>query len=86
MSVIRSAVGTLALAFTLAMPAGAELPAAVSSAKDESDTAAVIAKLKEKDPGLAKIFTEFAGYAWSDAPRSRNGPSASRPAARPTAR
>jgi lipid-binding SYLF domain-containing protein len=62
MSVIRSAVGTLALAFTLAMPAVAEVPAVVSSAKDESDAAAVIAKFKDKDPGLAKVFTESAGY------------------------
>ena len=71
MSVIRSIVGTLALAFTLAMPAVAEVPAAVSSAKDESDAAAAIAKFKEKDPGLAKVFTDGTA-AWSDAPRSRN--------------
>ena len=31
-------------------------------AKDESDAAAVIAKFKEKDPGLAKLFDESAGY------------------------
>jgi lipid-binding SYLF domain-containing protein len=62
MSIIRSTVSTLAVAFTLAMPAVAEVPAVVSSAKDESDAAAVIAKFKEKDPGLAKVFAESAGY------------------------
>jgi lipid-binding SYLF domain-containing protein len=55
-------VGTLAVALTLATAATAEVPAVVSSAKDESDAAAVIAKFKEKDPGLAKIFDESAGY------------------------
>lgn len=62
MSIVRSTVGTLAFAFALAMPAVAEAPAVVSSAKDESDAAAVIAKFKDKDPGLAKVFTESAGY------------------------
>ena len=62
MSIIRSTVGTLAFAFALAMPAVAEVPAVISSAKDESDAAAVIAKFKAKDPGLAKIFAESAGY------------------------
>ena len=62
MSIIRSSVGALALAFTLAMPAAAEAPAVVASAKDESDAAAVIAKFKEKDPGLARIFAKSAGY------------------------
>ena len=62
MSILRSTVGTLAVALTLAMPAIAEVPAVASLAKDESDAAAVIAKFKEKDPGLAKVFAESAGY------------------------
>jgi lipid-binding SYLF domain-containing protein len=62
MSVIRSTVGTLAVALTLATAASAEVPAVASSARDESDAAAVIAKFKQKDPGLAKIFAESVGY------------------------
>jgi lipid-binding SYLF domain-containing protein len=62
MSIIRPAVGSLALALILTMPASAEYPVAVSLAKDESDAAAVIAKFKEKDPGLAKVFDQSAGY------------------------
>ena len=62
MSIIRSTVGTLAVALTLATAATAEVPAVVSSAKDESDAAAVIAKFKEKDPGLANVFAKSAGY------------------------
>ena len=62
MSIIRPTLGSLALALILAMPATAEYPGVVSLAKDESDAAAVIAKFKAKDPGLAKIFTESAGY------------------------
>jgi lipid-binding SYLF domain-containing protein len=62
MSIIRSTVSTLAIALSLATAATAEVPAVTSSAKDESDAAAVIAKFKEKDPGLAKVFAESAGY------------------------
>ena len=62
MSIIRSTMGALALVLALAIPAAAEIPAVVSSARDESDAAAVIAKFKSKDPGLAKIFAESAGY------------------------
>jgi lipid-binding SYLF domain-containing protein len=62
MSIIRSTVSTLAIALSLATVATAEVPAVVSSAKDESDAAAVIAKFKEKDPGLAKVFAASAGY------------------------
>jgi lipid-binding SYLF domain-containing protein len=62
MSIIRSTVGTLALAFTLTTLATAEVPSVVSPAKDESDAAAVIAKFKQKDPGLAKVFAESEGY------------------------
>lgn len=32
-------------------------------ARDQSDVAAVIAKFKQKDPGLAKVFASAAGYA-----------------------
>ena len=62
MSITRSSIGALALALTLAMPAAAEAPAVVSSARDESDAAAVIAKFKAKDLGLARTFAESAGY------------------------
>ena len=62
MSIIRSTLGTLTVALTLAMPAAAEGLAIVSLARDESDAAAVIAKFKEKDPGLAKVFAQSAGY------------------------
>jgi lipid-binding SYLF domain-containing protein len=51
--------GALALALTLAMPA-AQAPQSVAS--DESDAQAVIAKFKEKDPELARVFRESAGY------------------------
>ncbi len=53
MSIIPSALSTLAVALTLAMPVTAESPAVISLAKDESDAAAVIAKFKEKDSGLS---------------------------------
>jgi lipid-binding SYLF domain-containing protein len=62
MSIIRPTLGSLALALILTMPATAEYPVGVSLAKDESDAAAVIAKFKQKDPGLAKVFDESAGY------------------------
>ena len=42
----------------LAAAAPAERPAA-----DPADAQAVIAKFKEKDPGLAKVFTQSRGYA-----------------------
>jgi lipid-binding SYLF domain-containing protein len=61
MSITRSSISALALVLTLAMPAAAEAPAVVSSARDESDAEAVIAKFKEKDPGLTRI-AESAGY------------------------
>jgi len=32
-------------------------------ARDQSDVAVVIAKFKQKDPGLAKVFASAAGYA-----------------------
>jgi len=62
MSVIRPISGSLALALILAMPAAAEYPVVVPFAKDESDAAAVIAKFKEKDPELTKVFAGSAGY------------------------
>jgi hypothetical protein len=62
MSIIRSTVGAMALALSLTMPAAAETPAVVSSARDESAAAAVIAKFKAKDPALARTFAESAGY------------------------
>jgi lipid-binding SYLF domain-containing protein len=62
MFIIRPTLGSLALAVILTMPATAEYPVVGSLAKDESDAAAVIAKFKEKDPGLAKVFDESAGY------------------------
>jgi lipid-binding SYLF domain-containing protein len=62
MSIIRPILGSLALALILTKAAPAEYPGVVSAARDESDVAAVIAKFKEKDPGLAKVFAESAGY------------------------
>jgi lipid-binding SYLF domain-containing protein len=62
MSIIPSTLGTLAVALTLAMPAVAEHPRVVFLTLDESDAARVIAKFKEKDPGLAKVFDQSAGY------------------------
>jgi lipid-binding SYLF domain-containing protein len=62
MSSIRPTLGSLALALILTIPAAAEYPVGVSLAKDEPDAAAVIAKFKQKDPGLAKVFDESAGY------------------------
>jgi lipid-binding SYLF domain-containing protein len=59
MSIIRSTLGTVAVALTLTLPAIAQ---PVSLARDESDAAAVIAKFKQKDPGLTKVFAQSAGY------------------------
>lgn len=47
-----TAVVTLALAFAV-------IPAVLAA----SESAAVIAKIKEKDPGMAKVFAEAEGYA-----------------------
>jgi lipid-binding SYLF domain-containing protein len=63
MSILRSTLGAAAFALTLVMPVTAESPAVAAFAKDESDAAAVIAKFKEKDPGLARVFAQSAGYA-----------------------
>jgi lipid-binding SYLF domain-containing protein len=39
------------------------LAAAPRAARDETEVAAVIAKFKEKDPGMAAVFANAAGYA-----------------------
>jgi len=62
MFIIRPALSALAITFTLAMPAAAKDPAVIPVARDSSDAAGVIAKFKEKDPGLTKVFAESAGY------------------------
>jgi lipid-binding SYLF domain-containing protein len=62
MSIIRPTFAGLALALTLAASATAEAPSVIPTAKDDSDAAAVIAKFKEKDPGLAKVFAQSPGY------------------------
>ncbi len=62
MSINLLTLAGMALSFTVAQPAPAGHPAALSGVRDESDAAAVIAKFKEKDPGLAKIFAQSAGY------------------------
>ena len=51
--------GALAVVLTLAMPATQALPLI---ARDESDALDVMAKFKEKDPELARVFRESAGY------------------------
>jgi lipid-binding SYLF domain-containing protein len=61
-SINRPTLGSLALALTMTFSATAETLPPVSLNKDESDAAAVVAKFKKKDPGLAKIFDESAGY------------------------
>jgi lipid-binding SYLF domain-containing protein len=43
--------------------AGPPAAAPTFAARDESDAAEVIARFKEKDPGLAKVFASAAGYA-----------------------
>jgi len=52
----------LAAFFLLLVPQPDALPLPLA-ARDESDVAAVIAKFKQKDPGLAKVFASAAGYA-----------------------
>jgi lipid-binding SYLF domain-containing protein len=61
-SITRPTLGSLALALTIALPAPADAARAVPQAKDDSDAAAVVAKFKKKDPGLAKVFDQSAGY------------------------
>jgi lipid-binding SYLF domain-containing protein len=51
----------VAAVYSAALPAIPALDASLT--RDESDAAAVIAKFKEKDPGMAKVFAEAYGYA-----------------------
>ena len=51
------------LSAMLLLFAGPPAAAPTSAARDESDAAEVIAKFKEKDPGLARVFASAAGYA-----------------------
>ena len=46
----------------MVLPARGSLPP-LSTARDEEGVAEVIAKFKEKDPGLADVFASAAGYA-----------------------
>jgi len=57
---------TLAIATTILLVAGTPTAPAAShlaATRDESDVAAVIAKFKQKDPGMARVFAEAYGYA-----------------------
>jgi lipid-binding SYLF domain-containing protein len=54
---------TLATTMLLALGAPAAPTADHRAARDESDVAAVIAKFKEKDPGMARVFADAYGYA-----------------------
>jgi lipid-binding SYLF domain-containing protein len=58
MFIIHSALAALSVAFTVAVPAAT----APSTAKDETEALAVIEKFKRKDPGLARMFRQSAGY------------------------
>jgi lipid-binding SYLF domain-containing protein len=51
----------LVASVALLLPPGT--PSVPGAERDESEVAAVIAKFKEKDPGLAGIFASAAGYA-----------------------
>jgi len=53
--------GTSLRVILLLLP-GPLAPPAAPAVRDESDVAAVIAKFKEKDPGLAEVFASAAGY------------------------
>jgi|SRR5215208_1420967 len=61
-SITGPTLGSLALALTVALPANPSSPGVISRGADESDAAAVVAKFKEKDPGLARVFAESAAY------------------------
>jgi lipid-binding SYLF domain-containing protein len=50
----------IAVVSILAIAAACVLPL---RAESKTDTASVVAKFKEKDPGLEKVFTESYGYA-----------------------
>ncbi len=47
----------------LLLATAAALPPAASSAEAQEDVPPVIAKFKEKDPGMEKIFSDAVGYA-----------------------
>src|SRR3954454_19893714 len=53
--------GTVAL-LALGRPT-APATGSAAAGRDESDVAAVIAKFKEKDPGMARVFADAYGYA-----------------------
>jgi lipid-binding SYLF domain-containing protein len=53
------ALAAIAVALSVASPR----PAACSLVQDDADALAVIAKMKEKDPGMAEIFAKAVGYA-----------------------
>lgn len=61
-SITGLTLSSIALTLTVALPANPGGPEVMSRGADESDAAAVIAKFKEKDPGLAKVFAESAAY------------------------
>lgn len=58
----RRGLSHLAAAAVMLVPATGTLPPP-STARDEEGVAEVIAKFKEKDPGLAGVFASAAGYA-----------------------
>jgi lipid-binding SYLF domain-containing protein len=47
----------------LGLVTGILLAAAPPTSRDETEVAAVIAKFKEKDPGMAEVFANAVGYA-----------------------
>jgi lipid-binding SYLF domain-containing protein len=62
MSFVFPHLATLAVAFTMAVPSTAVQPTLLSRTRDETDAAAVIAKFKENNPALIRLFNESAGY------------------------
>ncbi|HEX2250585.1 MAG TPA: lipid-binding SYLF domain-containing protein [Gemmatimonadales bacterium] len=58
MSIIHFPWAALAVAATVALPAGTPPP----PARDESEALAVIEKFRRKDPRLARMFSQSAGY------------------------
>ena len=59
-SLIGPALGSLALALTMSPATGN--PGVTACAGDETEASAVIAKFEAKDPGLARVFAQSAGY------------------------
>jgi lipid-binding SYLF domain-containing protein len=62
MSIHLLTLASVALSLTAGLPGTASGPAALPVARDESDAQAVIAKFKQKDPGLTQVFNQSAGY------------------------